>query len=206
VDGGLVCRSLSCGYGATAVVREVDLEVAAGEVVAVLGPNGAGKTTLLVTLAGLLPRLAGEVRVGDQPLCNVRPRDASRNGVVLVPDDRSLFPGLTAEENLEAARRGGPPVRAMLDLFPALGERWKVPASALSGGEQQMLAVARALVQEPRVLLVDEMSLGLAPAATRASARRRSMAWPERASRARSRSSPIASMPACSSRPPTSTA
>ena len=162
---GLACRSLRCGYGTTTVVRDVDLDVGAGDVLAVLGPNGAGKTTLLLTLAGLLPRLGGGVTVADEPLRSGRPRDASRAGLVLVPDDRSLFPGLTTGENLEAAlRRGSPPARDMLDLFPALAGRWDVPAGSLSGGEQQMLAVARALVQEPRALLIDEMSLGLAPA------------------------------------------
>jgi len=160
----LTCTSLRAGYGATTVVRDVDLEVGAGEVVALLGPNGAGKTTLLLTLAGLLPRQGGEVDVDGTPLRSGRPRDAARAGLVLVPDDRSLFPALTTRENLEAARRrGGPPARSMLDVFPALADRRDVPAGSLSGGEQQMLAVARALVQEPRVLLVDEMSLGLAP-------------------------------------------
>ena len=164
MTGGLACRALGCGYGDTIVVRDVDLDVAAGEVVAVLGPNGAGKTTLLMTLAGLLPRLGGEVAVEGRALRSGRPRDASRAGLVLVPDDRSLFPVLTTAENLEAARRrGSPPANTMLDLFPALANRWKVPAGSLSGGEQQMLAVARALVQQPRVLLIDEMSMGLAP-------------------------------------------
>jgi branched-chain amino acid transport system ATP-binding protein len=161
---GLACRSLRCGYGRATVVRDVDLEVAAGEVLAVLGPNGAGKTTLLLTLAGLLPRLAGEVVIDGRPPRSGSPRDAAKAGLVLVPDDRSLFPGLTTRENLEAARRrGGSPARTMLDVFPALADRWDVAAGSLSGGEQQMLAVARALVQEPRVLLIDEMSLGLAP-------------------------------------------
>jgi branched-chain amino acid transport system ATP-binding protein len=163
--GGLACRALSCGYGDTTVVRDVDLDVAAGEVLAILGPNGAGKTTLLMTLAGLLPRLGGEVTVGGHVLRSGRPRDASKAALVLVPDDRSLFPALTTAENLHAARqrRTAPPAEAMLDLFPALADRWKVAAGSLSGGEQQMLAVARALVQQPRVLLIDEMSLGLAP-------------------------------------------
>jgi branched-chain amino acid transport system ATP-binding protein len=163
-SGGLACRALSCGYGDTIVVRDVDLDVAPGEVVAILGPNGAGKSTLLMTLAGLLPRLGGEVAVEGHALRSGRPRDASKAGLVLVPDDRSLFPALTTAENLDAARRrGAPPADAMLELFPALASRWKIPAGSLSGGEQQMLAVARALVQQPRVLLIDEMSMGLAP-------------------------------------------
>jgi branched-chain amino acid transport system ATP-binding protein len=162
--GGLTCRSLRCGYGPTTVVRDLDLEVGAGEVLAVLGPNGAGKTTLLMTLSGLLPRLGGDVLVAGRDLRSGRPRDASKAGLVLVPDDRALFPALTTQQNLDAARRrSSPPADTMLDLFPALGNRWRVPAGSLSGGEQQMLAVARGLVQQPRVLLIDEMSMGLAP-------------------------------------------
>jgi branched-chain amino acid transport system ATP-binding protein len=163
-DGSLAVSALRCGYGQVTVVRDVDLEVAPGEVLALLGPNGAGKTTLMMTLAGLLPRLAGEVRLGGVALRNGRARAASNAGLVLVPDDRSLFTTLTVEENLEAARtRSDPPAKSMVELFPALGERWKVTAGNLSGGEQQMLAVARALVQQPKALLIDEMSMGLAP-------------------------------------------
>jgi branched-chain amino acid transport system ATP-binding protein len=160
----LVCRGLRCGYGRLTIVRDLDLEVAGGEVLAVLGPNGAGKTTLMATLAGLLPRLGGDVRIGDTPLPSGRPRAAARAGLVLVPDDRALFGPLTVEENIEVARRrGGATVDDMLDLFPALATRRRLTAVNLSGGEQQMLTLARALVQRPRVLLVDEMSLGLAP-------------------------------------------
>jgi branched-chain amino acid transport system ATP-binding protein len=160
----LECRGLVAGYGPVKVVRHLDLDVDAGRVLAVLGPNGAGKTTVMTTLAGLLPRLGGEVRVDGHPLPSGRPAAASRAGVVLVPDDRALFTTLTVRENLEAARRKGcPPARAMLELFPALESRWNLTAGALSGGEQQMLAVARAVIQQPHVLLIDEMSMGLAP-------------------------------------------
>jgi branched-chain amino acid transport system ATP-binding protein len=164
VTARLACRGLVCGYGSIAVVRHFDLEVQSGTVVAVLGPNGAGKTTLMDTLAGLLPRISGEVLVDGEPLRSGRPAAASQAGVVLVPDDRSLFFALSVRENIEAARRkGSPPARDMIGLFPALESRWSVAAGACSGGEQQMLAVARALVQNPKVLLVDEMSMGLAP-------------------------------------------
>ena len=160
----LECRGLEAGYGALTVVRSLDLRLRPGTVVTVLGSNGAGKTTLLLTLAGLLPRLGGEVLVDGRRLPSFKPVAAARAGLVLVPDDRALFTTLTVEENLKAAR---PRRRAqgddVVDLFPALQNRWKVTAGSLSGGEQQMLAVARALVQRPRVLLVDEMSMGLAP-------------------------------------------
>jgi branched-chain amino acid transport system ATP-binding protein len=160
----LECRGLTGGRGATLVFRDLELEVQAGSVLALLGPNGAGKSTLLLTLAGLLPARAGTVAVDGARLRNGNPVAASRAGVVLVPDDRSLFTTLTVEENLEVARRrNGPPPRELLDVFPALEKRWDLTAGALSGGEQQMLAMARALIQQPRVLLVDEMSLGLAP-------------------------------------------
>jgi branched-chain amino acid transport system ATP-binding protein len=146
------------------VFRELDLDVQGGTVLALLGPNGAGKSTLLLTLAGLLPARAGESRVDGVALRSGNPVAASRAGVVLVPDNRSLFTTLTVEENLDVARsRRGPAPRELLDVFPALEKRWRLHAGALSGGEQQMLAMARALVQQPKVLLIDEMSMGLAP-------------------------------------------
>jgi branched-chain amino acid transport system ATP-binding protein len=158
------CVNLAAGYGATKVVRAFDLAVDGGTVVAVLGPNGAGKTTLLLTVAGLLPRLGGSVVVNGRSLRSGRAATANRAGVVLVPDRRDLFTTLTTSENLEAARRrGSPAAKQVLELFPALEKRWSVKAGALSGGEQQMLAVGRAFIQEPRVLLIDEMSMGLAP-------------------------------------------
>ncbi len=158
------CRELEAGYGRTRVVHGFDLAAKAGTVVAVLGPNGAGKTTLLLTLAGLLPRLAGEVLLDGVSMASGHPGAANRAGLVLVPDDRSLFSTLSVRENLMlASGKDSTQPQRMLDLFAALQSRWKVPAGALSGGEQQMLAIARALVQEPKVLLIDEMSTGLAP-------------------------------------------
>jgi branched-chain amino acid transport system ATP-binding protein len=160
----LECRGLVAGHGSVAVLRPLDLSLEHGTVVAVLGPNGAGKSTLLNTLAGLLPRLGGEVLLDGKPMAKRKPRAANRAGVVLVPDDRALFTALTVRENLVLARRsGGPTFDDAMDLFPALAERKNVTAGALSGGEQQMLAVARGLVQKPEVLLIDEMSMGLAP-------------------------------------------
>ena len=158
------CVGLSGGFGRTTAFRDVDLAVEAGTIEALLGPNGAGKTTLLLTLAGFLPPHAGTVTIDGTPLKAGRPSRANRAGVVLVPDNRSLFTTLTVEENLKAAcHRGGPSPRDMIEVFPRLDERWHLRAGALSGGEQQMLAMARALVQEPQVLLIDEMSMGLAP-------------------------------------------
>jgi branched-chain amino acid transport system ATP-binding protein len=160
----LECRGLVGGHGSVAAIRNIDLAVGSGEVLAVLGPNGAGKTTLMETLAGLLPRLGGEVLVNSQSLQSANPAAASRAGVVLIPDDRSLFNSLTVRENLlVASSRHGRAPEEMLELFPELEKRWSLPAGMLSGGEQQMLAVARALIQRPKVLLVDEMSMGLAP-------------------------------------------
>jgi branched-chain amino acid transport system ATP-binding protein len=160
----LECEGLTGGRGSTVAFRDVDLTVDEGAVVALLGPNGAGKTTLLLTVAGLLPATRGRVSVDGETVPTGRAAHANRAGIVLVPDDRCLFPPLTTEENLQvAARRGGPKPRDLLSTFPALERRWRVPAGALSGGEQQMLAMARALIQEPKVLLVDELSMGLAP-------------------------------------------
>jgi branched-chain amino acid transport system ATP-binding protein len=160
----LAVRDVTAGYGDLAVARDVTFELPAGRVLALLGPNGAGKTTLLETIAGLLPRLDGEVVVDGVGQPNGKATAANRAGVVLVPDDRALFTRLSVAENLRAAaprRRAG--YDDVVDLFPLLRRRWKLAAGALSGGEQQMLAMARGLVQRPRAMLVDEMSMGLAP-------------------------------------------
>lgn len=160
----LECEALHAGHGRVSVVRSFDLGAAAGSVVSILGPNGAGKTTLLSTMAGLLRSRGGVVRVSGVPLKPGRPDAAAAAGIVLVPDDRSLFKTLSVHENLDVAiRRGRGRPDAVTELFPALTSRWNVAAGSLSGGEQQMLAIARALVQQPRVLLIDEMSMGLAP-------------------------------------------
>jgi branched-chain amino acid transport system ATP-binding protein len=163
MSSGLTCTGLAGGRGSTTVFRDLDLDVQGGRVFVLLGPNGAGKTTLLLTLAGLLPRQGGSVAVDGTEL-RTGPRAANRAGVVLVPDNRALFTTLTTEQNLQVARRSdGPEPRDLLDVFPALEKRWRVPAGALSGGEQQMLTMARALIQQPKVMLVDEPSQGLAP-------------------------------------------
>ncbi len=160
----LECTGLSGGYDTAVAFRDVDLALEAGTIQALLGPNGAGKTTLLMTLAGFLPPHAGTISIDGEPLKTGRPARANKAGAVLVPDNRNLFTTLSVEDNLRAAcHRGGPSPRDMLAVFPALEPRWHLRAGALSGGEQQMLAMARALVQEPRVLLVDELSMGLAP-------------------------------------------
>jgi branched-chain amino acid transport system ATP-binding protein len=159
----LECRGLSVGYGSVQVARDIDLAVPAGRVLALLGPNGAGKTTLLTTLAGLLPQLSGQVVVDGEEVPPGRAGTANKRGVVLVPDDRALFTGLTVRENLRVASSSSMGFDEVVEIFPALARRESVAAGALSGGEQQMLAVARALVQNPKVLLIDEMSMGLAP-------------------------------------------
>jgi branched-chain amino acid transport system ATP-binding protein len=132
--------------------------------VALLGPNGAGKTTVLETLAGLVPRIGGTVEVLGQGVRIGRAHALAHLGLVLVPDDRALFKTLTTRENLELGRRrGGPTIDDVLGYFPELAKRLDLDAGMLSGGEQQMLALGRALVQAPKILLVDELSMGLAP-------------------------------------------
>ncbi|WP_020105386.1 ABC transporter ATP-binding protein [Nocardia sp. 348MFTsu5.1] len=164
----LHCTNLDAGYSTgRPCVRDFNLELKAGEVLALLGPNGAGKTTVLMTLAGLLPSLGGTIDIAGHTVKPGHARHASQAGLVLVPDDRALFTTLTVEENLRLAvtnRKDWPTEKdRILDLFPRLAERLKIPAGALSGGEQQMLAIGRALVQHPTVLLIDELSMGLAP-------------------------------------------
>jgi branched-chain amino acid transport system ATP-binding protein len=157
-------RSLSAGYDGVAVVHDVDLRVGPGEVVGLLGGNGAGKTTTLLAISGLIPALAGAVRLFGAPPGRVTRRVEA--GLAHVPEDRGLSFDLTVREHIRLAaprRRTRPALDGTVDLFPALGPLLDRPAGLLSGGEQQMLALARALARRPRLLLVDEMSLGLAP-------------------------------------------
>ncbi|MGH1561649.1 ABC transporter ATP-binding protein [Mumia sp. DW29H23] len=161
----LEMRGVTAGYGHALAVRDLDLSVSAGEVVALLGPNGAGKTTALRTAVGLLAPSAGEVRAFGRPLSR-RVEKNARAGVVLVPDNRAIFHGLTVRENLTLARpRNRADLDAVLDRLPRLKPLVGRRVGLLSGGEQQMLALGKALLSRPRVLLVDELSMGLAPVA-----------------------------------------
>jgi branched-chain amino acid transport system ATP-binding protein len=160
----LECQGLTAGYAGVPVVRDLDLTVEAGEVVALLGPNGAGKTTTLLTLAGVVPKISGSAQVLGSEVAGGRPHKVARRGAVLVPDDRAIFFDLTARENLRiGAGAKEDAVEIVLDYFPSLKPRMSTRAGLLSGGEQQMLAVGRALSGRPKVLMIDEMSLGLAP-------------------------------------------
>jgi branched-chain amino acid transport system ATP-binding protein len=159
---------LAAGYGETAVLHEVTLEVRRGEAVGVIGPNGAGKTTLFRTIAGLLRPRAGSVTWDGVRLDGRPPHEVARRGVVYVPAERELFPQMTVFENLELGAYPHPDGReGLLDrvyhLFPRLRERRRQRAETLSGGEQQMLAIGRGVMTRPQVLLLDEPSTGLAP-------------------------------------------
>jgi branched-chain amino acid transport system ATP-binding protein len=163
----LVIDSIEVRYGAVRAVRDLSLEVARGEIVGLIGPNGAGKTSTLHAVMAAAPVVAGDIRLGDRRLVGLRSENVARAGVALVPEGRRIFGELTVEENLRlglAARRGnGDPFARVFDLFPIVKEFRRRPAGMLSGGQQQQLAIARALVAEPDVLLLDEPSLGLAP-------------------------------------------
>ncbi|HEX9529694.1 MAG TPA: ABC transporter ATP-binding protein [Acidimicrobiales bacterium] len=164
MSGLIEIEGLSAGYSGVAVVRDLTLVVREGEVVALLGPNGAGKTTTLLTVSALLPMLAGDVRVLGRSVRRRRPHRVAGDGLAHVPEDRSLFFDLTVGENLRlGTRRGGGDLAVVFDYFPALAGLLDRRAGLLSGGEQQMLTIGRALASRPRVLMVDEMSLGLAP-------------------------------------------
>ena len=161
-------QGLHAGYGGIPVVRDLDLTVHAGEVVALLGPNGAGKTTTLLTISGLLRPIEGSVTVLGGQVDGSKPHMIPRRGLAHVAEDRSLFFDLTVDENIRLGLTGDKSKRRdahdrAMELLPALKPLGGRLAGLLSGGEQQMLAIARALVSDPHCLLVDEMSLGLAP-------------------------------------------
>jgi branched-chain amino acid transport system ATP-binding protein len=165
----LTVDSLDARHGLLQAVRGVSLEVAEGDVVALVGANGAGKTTMLRSLAGAHQPSAGTVVFDGEDVTRVAAFRRVRRGIALVPEGRRLFPGLTVEENLQlaaAARREGPwNVESVIDAFPLLKPLRHKHASTLSGGEQQATAIGRGLMTNPRLLLLDEVSLGLAPAA-----------------------------------------
>jgi branched-chain amino acid transport system ATP-binding protein len=165
----LAVDRLTIRYGAVEAVRELSLEVKAGEIVGLIGPNGAGKSSTLHAIMGAAPITGGEVRLEGGSLVGRRPEDVARRGIALVPEGRRIFGELTVEENLRlglAGRRRGRNGRGLArayDLFPVLREFRSRQAGVLSGGQQQQLAIGRALAAEPDVLLLDEPSLGLAP-------------------------------------------
>ena len=158
----LVVENLSVAYGGSTVVRNASLRVASGEAVALLGRNGAGKTSTLMAIAGALTPRRGSVRVDGTEVQGLPAHRVARAGITLVPQGRRIFPTLSVRENLTLAMRGGD-LNVVYRLFPVLAERASQPGVALSGGEQQMLAIGRALMTAPSVLLMDEPSEGLAP-------------------------------------------
>jgi branched-chain amino acid transport system ATP-binding protein len=160
-------RGLVAGYGDAQALFGIDFELLAGELVAIIGANGAGKSTFLKALTGLIGVPREAVRYADEDIGGLRPGEIVRRGLAMVPEGRRLFPSLSVEENLRMggfARRPGPwSLTRLYTLFPILEEKRRLPATQLSGGQQQMVAIGRALMSNPQVLLCDEISLGLAP-------------------------------------------
>jgi branched-chain amino acid transport system ATP-binding protein len=167
----LEVRDLDACYGDFQALFGVSVEVAPGQVVAIIGANGAGKSTLLNSIAGLVSAPPHAVVFERAPIGGMRPHAVAARGIALVPEGRSLFPSLDVEENLliggQLGRPGPWTLPRIFELFPVLADRRRLPPAALSGGEQQMLAIGRALMANPRLMLCDEMSLGLAPITVR---------------------------------------
>ncbi len=166
----LEVRNLVASYGRLNALKGIELNVTQGEVVFVVGPNGAGKSTLLKTISGLMTPKSGEIKFGGTRTNGKSPEQICRSGLALIPEGRHIFKTLTVEENLRVGtfiRKDTSEVRAdidmVLELFPILGDRYRGIAGNLSGGEQQQLAIARAILQRPSLLMIDEPSLGLAP-------------------------------------------
>ncbi|MDQ6433288.1 ABC transporter ATP-binding protein [Mesorhizobium sp. LHD-90] len=168
----LETRGLTARYGDFQALFGVDIALEAGEIVAIIGANGAGKTTLMRSISGVLKNAAEQIMFGGEPIGALSAPDVMARGIAMVPEGRKLFPSLSVEENLLIGKYGravdGPwSLETIYGLFPILKERRNSPAPALSGGQQQMVAIGRALMSNPRVLLCDEISLGLAPVVIR---------------------------------------
>jgi branched-chain amino acid transport system ATP-binding protein len=170
----LSIRNLHAGYGDTEVLQGIDLDVRAGEVVAIVGANGVGKTTLLRTISGLLTPTAGSITFKDRPIGGIGAHHVVEQGSVMVPEGRRLFPRMTVRRNLEigayvdrARPRMAASLREVFQIFPILEERSAQLAGTLSGGQQQMCAIGRGLMALPELLMLDEVSLGLAPIAVK---------------------------------------
>jgi branched-chain amino acid transport system ATP-binding protein len=161
----LKITDLSAGYGDLAILHNIELEIKHGEKVALIGPNGAGKSTLIKVIGGLIKPLRGDIYLQGVRINDLSPHERTRLGIAIVPEGGRIFPKLTVYENLiiSAKRKDDAAFEEVFELFPVLKERKNQIAGTLSGGEQRMLAIARALVLRPKLLIIDELSLGLAP-------------------------------------------